>query len=159
MQLRSRLYIRFAKKENWETFLKDFKFNSEGGEQHCLYEFIKDPMVSYEFFGEGVRISEERFDCEIGDYWDDSTIESMADALITRYKEDAIILADSINYSVGPEYSYEVYCVGGNKRENPRLSGAVRHANIEISDIKAWIGSSKIKDFTDEEKKFLKLFQ
>lgn len=155
MQYTSRIYLKFKDKEKWEYFLKEFKFGSEA-EQHSMYEFLSNPFASYQFFANGVNIDEDALDCEIGEFFDGNNLESLVSLFYQNVKDDAIILADSFSYSCDPFFCYELYSVGGELHTYLRNRGAEKHFDIAISDIKAWLGTTRTKELSTTEKAFLK---
>lgn len=157
MQYTSRLYIKFKDKSKWEFFLKEFKFTS-GNETHSMYDFIEDFFSSFQFFANGVNISEEALDCNIGATYDGDNLEALVGMIHSKIKDDAIILADSYCYSNDPAFCYELYSIGGELHTYWRDRGAEKHFNLSISDIKAWLGPSRTKTLSVEEKVFLKQF-
>lgn len=153
----SRVYIKFKDKEKWEWFLKEFTFNA-GGETHSLYEFRSNPMSSYQYFVNGVRISETRLDCEIGADYDIDTLKAFVNMIYSGIKDDAIILSDSYCYGGDLEYCETAFSLGGRINFNFLTDEETEeHMDAAISDVEAWLGS-EMDDLNRDEVEFLKQF-
>ena len=70
---------------------------------------------------------------------------------------DVLILGDSYNLSTDP-YTREVYYLGGEIYVDYRTEDADKHREIQLKDIRKWLGEERIEKLSDLEKEYLEEF-
>lgn len=154
MQYTSRIFIQFKNKESWESVLGEVKI---GSADNCrsLLSFKDDPFAGYEYFQNGISVSEGGLNCELSAFFDERTALALTNSLVSVVGQKGIVFADTYSYG-GDPVSYEWYYIGGEIHSTVRTRGADAHFHISISDWEKWLGTTRKKSLTAEEKAYLK---
>ncbi len=154
MQYTSRIYIHFIEKEPWETVLGKIEIGS-GEDKRNLLSFRDDPFAGFSYFANGITVSEKKLSCELSDFFDENTTLNLVQTFASAVGKDGIIVADTFSYS-GDPICFEFYCFGEEVHTHVRTRGANNHFDIEISDVEKWLGATRKKALSPEEKSLLK---
>lgn len=154
MQYTSRVYIRFKDKETWEKVLGDSKIGS-GENARSLLSFKDDPFAGFSYFRNGLYVSEKTLSCEISDFFDENATLKLVEMFASAIGKNGIIIADTFSYSCDP-ICFEYYYFGEEIHPLVRTKGAENHFSIIISDIEKWLGTTRKKTLSPEEKALLK---
>ena len=154
MQYTSRIYIRFKDKESWETFLSKTEVGTDDSKRSLL-SFKDDPFAGYEYFSNGLSVSETTLSCRISDFFDEQTTLNLVHTFASSLGQDGIIVADTFSYS-GDPICFEFFYFGENIHPDVRTRAASNHFNIPIEDVAKWLGATRKEALTDSEKALLK---
>ena len=157
MQYSSFIYMKFKDRDAWERILGDIKVGVNG-EETPLLDFAGEGFFkSFAVFENGALVSEQSLDCLINCGFSGEDTGSFIRAIAEYAGQDILLLGDSFNLSTDP-YTQEVYYLGGEVHTTCRTRAAGKHHDLPISDIKAWLGKTRIASLTEEEKAYLKAF-
>jgi hypothetical protein len=158
MQYSTLIYMKFKDREAWKRILGKIKFG-EGNSEVSLLSFcgFEGFLASLKLFKNGVQVSESKRDCLINCGFLPQSVEDFIRGVVAFAGRDILILGDCCNVSTDP-YAREVYYLGGEVHTYDRSSGVDKHREIQISNIKAWLGKKRITELTDEEKAYLEEF-
>ncbi len=157
MQQTSRIYVRFKEENDWQTFIEEMKFgNPQDQKAHALAEYENNFEKSFELFENGIILDRNKRDCQIGGFFDDNIAKQLCEVIARFIGNKGIILADTYNYSYYPESSQEYYFFGEELHDYYRYKSAGKHFDIDISDINKWLGTTRKKELSDNEKMTIK---
>lgn len=158
MQYSTLIYMKFKDREAWERILGKIKFG-EGNSEVSLLSFcgFEGFLASLKLFKNGVQVSESKLDCLINCGFTEQSTEDFIRSVAGFAGQDILILGDSYNLSTDP-YTREVYYLGNEVHVDYRAEDADKHREIQLKDIKKWLGKERIEQLSEEEKAYLEEF-
>ena len=158
MKYSSLIYMKFKDREAWERILGKITVGA-GSEPASLLSFlgIDGFLASLKVFSNGALVTEKDLDCLINCSFPEEAMEDFIRSVAKFAGSDILILGDSYNLSTDP-YTREVYYLGGEIYVDYRTEDADKHREIQLKDIRKWLGEERIEKLSDLEKEYLEEF-
>ena len=154
MQYSSMIYFRFSNADSWKYFLENMKVKVDG-KTKCMMDFKDDFFASWSVFSDGVLIDETKLDCLINCDLPEDTVDNLVNMIASKAGKDVLVVAYVFNLSVDPA-TYELYYFGDTVHSDYRTKGVERHLEIDIKDVEKWLGPTRKKNLTAEERAIMK---
>lgn len=151
MEYTSRVYVKFCDFDFFVNMLREAKIESDSQEASFL-ELIENPVKSFEFFSNGLFGDKEKMSFELGASMNEEELIDFCSVLAETVGENAFFLAETINISVDP-YSYALYYFGDEVCSFETYNSS--HMDIDISDVKKWLGKTRLGNLSEKEKTIL----